>query len=258
MASPALPELQRLFWESLARDPGGDAFAPELIATIEPSATLSPAERFAVYAQMYLWRLHGVLREDFPRTLALLGEKRFAALARDYVAAHPSTNPSVRHLGTRFAAFLAGRDDVPTALAELARLEWTRADVFDAPDAEPLAATALAAVAPDDWPGLRFRPIPALATIRSDWPVHTLWDATSLDDVQTVPTDVRVWRSPDLRVLHGPMDAYESRALAALVAGEPFAVICGAFGDLADEDAAREAIALLARWLEDGIIAAIA
>jgi hypothetical protein len=41
------------------------------------------------------------------------------------------------------------------------------------------------------------------------------------------------------------------------ISGETFAAICETFADLPEMDAAREATGLLARWLEDGIIARI-
>jgi hypothetical protein len=53
------------------------------------------------------------------------------------------------------------------------------------------------------------------------------------------------------------MDERESAALRKMVSGEPFAAICETFADLLELDAARETTALLARWLEDGIIARI-
>jgi hypothetical protein len=51
------------------------------------------------------------------------------------------------------------------------------------------------------------------------------------------------------------MDLRELRALERLIAGEPLETICAAFADLPAAEAGYQAIALLARWLEDGIIA---
>ncbi len=39
-----------------------------------------------------------------------------------------------------------------------------------------------------------------------------------------------------------------------MISGEPFAAICETFADLPAAEAAEEATALLARWIEDGII----
>ena len=53
------------------------------------------------------------------------------------------------------------------------------------------------------------------------------------------------------------MDERESAALQKMTSSEPFAAICEAFADLPEMVAAQEATALLARSIEDGIIARI-
>jgi hypothetical protein len=217
---------------------------------------LGSAERLRVYADAYFWRLHDVLAEDFPRVAAMLGAERFEDVVRDHLRHHPSTHPSVHHLGRDLAASIAQRADVPSYLADLARLEWARREVFDAPDCEPLTPDALRAVAPADWPHLRFTPIPAVTMLRADWSVHEVWGATDAVSAPTT-TRIRVWRSQDYRVYHAPMDTNDAEALDRLIAGEPFGVICTAFDDLTPFEGAQRATALLARWLEDGIIASV-
>jgi len=249
----ALPELQRLFFQRI----GGAPADPALLAAVEPSATLDPDGRLGVYADAYFWRLHGVLREDYPKVAAVLGPGALETLARDYLAAHPSDNPSARHFGRHLAAFLDGRADVAPFLPDLARLEWARVDAFDAPDAPALTLADLRTTAPGDWPGLRFVAQPSLIVLRSAWPIHAVWASPGGTPFTPAETVVRVWRTPDWRVLHGPMDAAEEQALGALTAGEPFAVLCETFAHLEPEAAARETAALLARWVEDGLLAGV-
>ena len=254
---PSLRELQRLFWRSLADAPGGGSPAPGLVELVAPRATLDVGARVGVYADAYFGRLRDVLREDFPHVAALLAA-RFDETARGYLRAHPSEDPSVRHLGRLFADFLEQRPDLPPYLSDLARLEWARIEVFDAPDARPLNAAALRGVAADDWPALRFVTIPALAVVRARWPVHELWAGADPAALAPAPTAVRVWRAAEFVVFHAPMDARADEALGRLMAGQPFAAACEAFADLPPADAAHEATALLLRWLEDGIIARLA
>jgi hypothetical protein len=254
MPTPGLRELQNLFWRSISAGADGVAPAAALLEVSEPSPTLGAAERLRVYADAYFWRLHGVLAESFPRVAAILGAERFENVVRDYLESHPSTHPSVHYLGCDLAAAVAQRADLPGYLADLARLEWARREVFDAPDCEPLLADALRAVASAQWPHLRFTPIPALAILRTDWPVHAVWGGTDTVSVPTA-TCIRVWRSQDYRVYHAAMDARDAGAIDRLIAGEPFGVICTTFDDLAPLEGAQRATALLARWLEDGIIA---
>jgi hypothetical protein len=258
MGTPSLREIQGLFFEAIATRPGALTAAPKLLAVTAPSRTLDAAARLRVYADAYFWRLRDVLAEDFPRLAAHLGAERFAALASDYLRHHPSAHPSLRHLGDRLSDF-AGRalPDAPY-LADLARLERARVDVFDAGDDPPLSVAALRAVDPGVWPALRFVPIRALHVLRLDWPVLALWDDRSAAPAAPATNHVRVWRGEDYRVFHGQLEPRAARALECLVAGEPFEQICAVFGDLAPEEGARLATALLARWIEDGLIARLA
>jgi hypothetical protein len=191
--------------------------------------------------------------------LAVLGDDAFRAVACRYLAAHPSTHTSVRHVGRRFAGFLAGEPTGHRFLADLARLEWARVEVFDAPDAEPLRLADLAAVPAPDWPGLRFRPIPACLIVESDWPVHRIWEAAGAPDDEPIAVEpgastLRVWRE-GFDVSHASMSALEVRAFRALERGVPFAAICAELeGDLEPGAAAQEVGGLLMRWLEDGLL----
>ena len=257
MPTPSLRELQALVWRAIAATPGTLAPDAALLAVTEPSETLDARARLSVYADAYFWRLRDALAENFPRLAAILGPDRFEDLARTYLTNHPSEDPSVRNVGGQLAAMIVGRRDLPPWLADLARLEWTRLEVFDAPDAGVLVADDLRAVPPDSWPGLRFTPVPSLALLRADRPVHEAWTSLDAPDLQRHPTVLRVWRARDGRVFHAPMDPRAADALSRLIEGQSFAEICAAFADLPPHEAGREAIALLARWLEDGIIGGI-
>src|SRR5262249_18772429 len=140
---------------------------------------------------MYFWRLHEVLKEDYPKTLAALGPEVFEEVVRGYVRRHPSREPSVRHLGRHLRHFLTGCEGMPPWPPDLARLERARTDAFDAPDREPLRAAGLRAVAPVDWPGLRFETIAALVVVASPWPVHEAWENPEGADLMPRPTVIR-------------------------------------------------------------------
>jgi len=258
MGMPSLREFQGDFWRAIATDPGVLAAGDDLLAITEPSATLDAGARLQVYVDAYLWRLRDVLAEDFPRLAALLGTDRFEELARAYLRAQPSVQPSVRHLGDAFPAFVASSAALPPYLGDLARLERTRTDVFDSPDDTPLIVAELRTIEPDTWPDRRFTPIRALALLRLDWPVHELWGDDAAAPSAPAPTTLRVWRRADYRVFHAPVGPRAAVALERLVAGEPFGAVCAAFDDLPEEEGARQATALLARWLEDGTIAGVA
>ena len=196
----SLRELQRRFLAALAVDVGDvDAAAPSdplLLQAVNGSGRLDAAERLGIYAGMYRTRLLDALREDFPRTLAVVGQERFTALAWRYVRRFPSTTPSIRHLGERFAHSLGGEPTVPAFVPDLARLEWARVEVFDAADVAPLALADLQSLPADAWPALRLALIPACLVVESEWPVHRIWAAgeATLADWAPEATTVRVWR----------------------------------------------------------------
>src|SRR5437763_1002781 len=81
-------------------------------------------------------RLVAALREDFPLVEKLLGAEGFSALASSYAAAYPSDHFSLGRFGRAFDTFLRER---PARwrrdLADLAALEWARAEVFVERDA---------------------------------------------------------------------------------------------------------------------------
>ena len=264
MPAPALRDLQSAFWRHLAAAPGdepGRPVAPALGALLIGTEELPAADRLAIYERMYFWRLLDVLREDHPRTAAVLGGEAFRALAQAYLARYPSEDPSVAHVGRALAPFLAESlpPGVPPWTADLARLEWARREVFDAADAPVAGLEALRALPPERWAATRFALVPALTRLVVGWPVQRAWGAAPGDGPITLPgerTALRVWRS-GFAVYHAPMGPREEAALARVVAGEPFAAVCEAFADLPDEQAATEAAGLLVGWVEDGIVSEI-
>src|SRR5262249_8084550 len=139
----------------------------------------------------------------------------------------------------------------PAWLPDLARLEWARVEVFDAPDATPFGPEDLKAIDAADWPGLRLRPTGALEVVESAWPIHAIWQGGG--DPPPSPTSLRVWREEGA-VYHCPLDPLEREALAGLRSGASFGGICEALAHLDPDAAAAEAGSILARWLDDGLI----
>jgi hypothetical protein len=212
---------------------------------------------------MYRARLIDVLREDFPRVRAVVGDDAFDDLAGRYLARHGSTHFSVRHVGRHFAEFAAQQPDPPPFLGDLARLEWARVEVFDGADAEPLRLDDLRAVPVPRWAALRFRLIPACVVIECAWPAHDVWQAAGdVDDEGPIrcapaPTAIRVWRE-GFAVSHAAIAPMEREALDALRRGETVTAICEAVATGADaETAARDVGAMLLRWIEDGLLAGL-
>ncbi|OLC54852.1 MAG: hypothetical protein AUH92_03320 [Acidobacteria bacterium 13_1_40CM_4_69_4] len=183
-----LRRTQELFWELITAPEGvraaiddlsrrGVVDGPSLNALFTGDEKLSAVERLDIYANMYFYRLLDCLAEDFPKTLAAAGPAHFHNLVTDYLLRHPSEHPSLRYLGQKLPQFIAThplRARFPY-LVDLARLEWARADLFDAPDAPPLSRDALVRLPQDRAGDARFTLIPAFALLRFDFEVVRFW-----------------------------------------------------------------------------------
>lgn len=257
-----LPDLQRAFFRGIARahQAEDESGAPSaILSEIRGDDRLGAEARVEVYARMYCARLIDALAEDYPRVAAALGGETFGALAHDYVTAHPSTHPSLRWFGREFADFLARRPhrEFPRFVCDLARLEWARLAVFDAPDDEVLTLDALRRLPPDDWANLRLRLTPAVEILQVAWPVHQIWEDDQVEaprDWQSSDTWLRVWRQAD-KVYQASLDLVERAALMHVQAGETFAALCAGVAAVVGADvAAATAGALVLRWVDDGVL----
>lgn len=273
---PSLRELQEVFWKLISAPEGARPGADTLVAAGElregqvdewfaGDERRTAIDRVDVYANMYFYRLKDALREDFPKTIAILGEDRYNDLITDFLLAHPSRRPSMRWVGEPLPAFLRSHPigaELPHA-ADLADLEWRRTDAFQQVDAPRLAAADLASVPPESWGDLVFTPIPALSLLATEWDVDTLWDRLDEEDepgeIERRPLSFVIYR-PELVVFHRVLGAEEATALRALVDGRPFGELCAALAtDDDDVDAAAgRAAAFLMRWLEDGLLSGFA
>lgn len=214
-----------------------------------------------IYAHAYGARLHDVLAVDHPVLKAALGDEGFAALAAGYLAACPPSSYTVRDVGLRLAEHLAADGAAPPWAAALARLERARVEVFDGPDADTLGRDAVAALAPDELPGLRLRWVPASALVGLGWSVDDGWseveDGRAWPPPGPVERTVLVWRR-DEEVVHRALAPDEALVAPALVDGASFAEVCERLLACHDdgEAVAARAIELLVGWLDAGALRA--
>jgi hypothetical protein len=208
----------------------------------------------AIYRHMYRARLHGVLATDLPTLRGALGAD-FAAIADAYLAACPPRSFTLRDLADRMAPFLDGHAGAPPWAADLARLEWARADVFDAADAAPLTRDDVFAAA--DLAGLALHLVPASRVVALGWDVDRLWsdvaDGGAGADAVAAPRTVLVWRR-GVRVVHRTLDGDEAAAMTAMTGGATFATVCARLAEHGD-GAAERAAELLVRWVDAEVLA---
>jgi hypothetical protein len=233
--------------------------AAKVATEIAGDARLPPEARLDIYGEMYFFRIHDVLRDEAPRTAAALGEAAFHNLVTDYLRACPPNHPSLREAGARLPAFLATHPfgvERPW-LAELARLERTRHELFDGPDAEALTLAHVRALPPEQIGALTLRAIPCHRLLENGFPISSAWRAEppAAAAPTPAPETLLVWR-PDLEVRHRVVASDEVTWLRRLSsAPSSFGALCDALAhDDSVEAAAAQAFALVARWLADGLL----
>jgi hypothetical protein len=233
-------------------------------SAIVDAPPLAAKDRLAIYRNAYQVRLIDALQDTYPVLHGLLGDEMFMTLGEAYVAAHPSLFRSIRWYGRELAEFMTHYPpyDEPI-LAEIAQLDWTLAEVFDAPDAEPLQRAALSQVAPAAWGSLAFTFHPSLRRLKFQWNTAAVWKAMSADETppRPAPSEAPVpwllWRQ-NLQNYFRSMTGLESAALDAALRGRSFAMICEDLSALLPADEVPAAAAtLLGNWADSGIIVAI-
>jgi hypothetical protein len=258
---PDLATLQRAFLRAILSPDGVEAAlwdagarGRELELALAGDARLGGVDRLRIYADMVAARLRETLEVTFPAVARVAGEDRFAGLAAEYFAAFPSRQPSLRHAGALFAAFLDYSGE-PGWLADLARLDWARADVFDAVDEPLLEEASLASLAPEAFAELPLRLVAAHRVLELDHDVIALWR----DDGAALARNVTVlvWRE-DVNVFHRALEPLEAGLLRrAGSAPITFGELCGHLVDaVGEDDAPARAFALLARWVREGLLRA--
>jgi Putative DNA-binding domain len=135
------------------------------------------AERFGVYRASLIANLTNALRATFPVVDRLVGTEFLDAMAAAYIGGHPSASGDLHEYGATFPDFVAGFEPARELvyLPDVARLEWLAHEAFHAAEAGPLELERLAAVPPGRHGGLHFCPHPSVRLLRSDYPVHRIW-----------------------------------------------------------------------------------
>ncbi|MBQ5948999.1 DUF692 family multinuclear iron-containing protein [Massilia sp. ST3] len=234
-------------------------------ATALPELRGDPA-RLGVYRGNLAENWRRALANAYPVIFQLVGADYFGGLARAYGKAHPSQDPDLNRFGAHFASFLDGF--APAAefpwLADMARLEWALHLAWQAPDVAPLDVQILAGFDPARLADARLVLHPSCALLRSRWAVARLWLAHQ-DGGPAFPETMegdgyalvlrKSWNGEVVEI-----GRFEDLALARLMAGDTLAAALDAA--LHDTEAGGGEVpdigAMLRRWFELGVVAAIA
>jgi hypothetical protein len=253
----SLADLQRAFQDYVLASQQG------FTAAVRDTSKADRVTLLDVYRDGYALRLIEVLTNDFPGVVAMAGPEEFDAVARAYIAAHPSRHPSVRWFGKGFADFLATTPgDGTPAVAEMARFEWALGEAFDSVDVEPLQAATVMTVPPEAWETIWFTPLPSLRLLSCAYDVPPSWQRREEVEPGTLeatplaePVPWVIWR-PERVSNFRSLEPDEAAMVEAMIEGRPFPTLCEALLPHVEEDqAAARAAGLLRSWVEEGLIA---
>ncbi len=261
-----LKSLQAAFQRHLFTGDGG------IVEHIVSTENVNNEQRMNIYTNAYYGRLVEALAGDYPAVQALLGEEAFTALCHDYIQAHPSTHYSLRWFGRHLPAFLADAPDSRErpCLAELARLEWTFVNAFDAADARVLDESAVTTIAPEAWPGITIEFHPSVYLVDYHWNILDLWrtvrEREDMPPPGALPRESAclIWRQ-DLTTRYRILETDEAEALKAAMHGTCFAELCEivtrALPATEDENGQLEialrSASLLKTWLAEGMVVSL-
>ncbi len=202
------------------RDP--DLPRPE--GMVDPRGRAATA-RFDVYRNNVTVGLTEALRDGFPVVAQLVGPEFFAAMAREYLRAHPPRDAVIALWGDGFGDWLAGFPPVAQLpyLPGVARLEYLRRRAYFAADAAPLGAEAAATIAPDRIGGMVLRPHPSAGWMRDPHPVLAIWSRHMAPAAAAEPPGELIVCRPGKTVLPVAAPDGSCATLDALAAGAPLA-----------------------------------
>lgn len=145
---------------------------------------LDPIARLSIHQRHYRATLVSTLLTRFPALAWLVGERRLADAAEAFVRAHPPAVPCLAEYGQAFPAFAtrALGESLDPYFTPFGDLEWHVGLASIAIDL-PIDLDRLGALADDELPNLTLTTQPGTFYLRTDWPVHDLFEhfATSRD-----------------------------------------------------------------------------
>jgi hypothetical protein len=157
----------------------GSSNTAEADALIKPNDRLSSFDRLEIYNRQYWFRLYSSFEEDFSGLKAILGQKKFDRLMRDYLTERPSQSFSLRNLGSQLESWLTehpeyldaeNREQQRDLAMDMVRLEWAHIEAFDSAQLPLLDPDDLASI--DENSQLRLQPYLRLLELR--YPVEDL------------------------------------------------------------------------------------
>lgn len=241
---------------------GNDAVLAEILD--------SPREKrdtlFGVYRYAYGSRLVDAMRNDHELLHLYLGDEMFDEMGHAYVKAHPSEHPNLRWFSQGLPGFLKSTEPYSNypVLSDLASLEKTLNDAFDATEAPVVELSAMAGFSPDAWPDLEFVPHPSAARIDLATNASAVWLALKNEEtppdaeILEEPARLLIWRQ-DTTPMFRELPAEEAMMWDEAAKGVPFGVLCEMLATYDDPDgAAARGAGYLHNWITSQLLTDVA
>ncbi|MEE1923439.1 putative DNA-binding domain-containing protein [Pseudomonas sp. 148P] len=152
------------------------------------------ARRLAVYRQLFLGNVQGLLAGSFPVLRATLADKPWQALVEDFYARHRCRTPLFTEVAGEWVDYLEKREDLPGWMAELAHYEWIETVLLLSDSADPA----------HDPEGDLLDGVPLLSSLAMPlayaWPVSHLGPGQVPTEAPTEPTLLLARRGADQKV----------------------------------------------------------
>jgi len=253
--SIGLAALQDQFQEALL---SGD---DRILSVIPDSHRERREVLLGVYRQAYTQRLVEFVENDHELLHKYLGHEGFREMAQAYATAYPSQDRNARYFCVHLPQFLRAVEPYKSQpqLSELAALEKTLNDAFDATDAPPLTLVGLGRLPPEDWLRLTFKPHPSAIRLDCFTNAADIWLALKEERepprLQTLaePSRILAWRPdiPKFRLL----GAEEAMMWDEAARGTKFGTLCELVAVFGGLDGAEERTAgYLQGWISSGLL----
>lgn len=244
----------------------------EIEQVITPSRQCTSIERLQVYGNAYYARLIECLQDEFPALRHALGDETFDAFALAYLQDCPPRSYTLSMLGAKFPDFLRETRPLdiplestwPEFLVDLATLERTYSEVFDAPGPEQqprLRSADLFAIPQEAWPEARLIPAEGLRLLELRFPVHAYATAVRHKESPTIPPPTPTYLAilrQDYVVRRWPLTHPAFQLLGMLCAGQPIGTATEAcLTDADDEEFSNHLRSWFETWGEAGFFRAV-
>lgn len=257
MSARSAAELKHLQDEFFAHLMGEESnVSQHILSTPDRSAT----QRLHIYASGYRLRLKEAITTDFTCLGRYLGDELFEQMMDNYIDRYRSEHPSLRfysqhiiQLLTQTAPFSAYPE-----LLEIAQIEQTFNDSFDAANGDTIGVEGLVTITPEQWETLSIRFHPSLRILNLKTNSFLIWK--SLSEEQVPPKLLHedsswiIWRK-DLVSRFQALGEDEACVLSLALQGENFAHMCEALTEFHQpEQAPLKMVTFLQQWMNEKMV----